>query len=183
MERPARRAPRASQLSRVSFQPRGPDNSQSIVRARSDAGTVDFSGFLEDLFRRSDISCSMFVGMEKLASIVSRIAARLRPADEEIAGADDAAPCEKKPVRGSAGRLPAAEETPDVMAAGVLGKSAPTARGRTAVGACAADRGGFGAQIDGLKARVDSRFVIVGAPAHPGRAIAMPHAQVLPGFY
>lgn len=95
-----------------------------------------------------------------LGNITARIAARLARR-EEIQGAVDAAPGEKKPVRGSAGSLPAAEETPDVMAAGVLGKSAQTIQGRNMVWASATDREEKPALIVGLKARHELKFCIV----------------------
>jgi hypothetical protein len=84
---PARRAPRASQDSRVSCQPRGPDSSQSMSRANSIAGTADFSLNSEGLFGFSYIGRSIMRGMtnaddrsyrtERLGKVLRRVAGKL----------------------------------------------------------------------------------------------------------
>jgi hypothetical protein len=96
---PALRAPRASQLSRVSCQPRGPDNSQSMSRALTDALTADFSAYSEDLFGYSAIGCLMLLGMrndqpketwQTIGDLARALAAKLRATREETGATAEA---------------------------------------------------------------------------------------------
>lgn len=149
----------------------------SMGRARSIAdNAADIAKLPADFDAFTIIKPSMFKPMERLGSIVSRIAAKLRPADEDISGSVDRAPCEKKPAV-DAGRLPANVQSggDDVMAAGVLGKSARAIQGRNMARASAHDREGSGALIVGTEARHESVEIhLVGISPAPGRAIAAP---------
>jgi hypothetical protein len=85
-ESPVFLAPRASQLSRVSFHPRGPDSSQSMSRALTTAVTADFSGNSGRLFGHLGMNASKLLGMTKpnrtetfqsLGEVLRRVAGKL----------------------------------------------------------------------------------------------------------
>lgn len=121
----------------------------------------------------------MLLGMEKLGSIVSRIAARLRPADEEIWTAEGAAARLRERTRATTERkktatpaLGSGESGGQVDPRGA-GKSASTTQGRNVVEASAHDREGSGTLFGGrYSAHTESKFRFAGAVARPGRAVA-----------
>jgi hypothetical protein len=82
-------APRANQLSRVSFHPRLPDMWRNMSRALSVAFTEEFSLRLEEVSDFSDIGGSMLLNMEtrtkrmeRLGAIARRVAGKLIAARE-----------------------------------------------------------------------------------------------------
>lgn len=166
---PTRRAPRASQLSRVSFQPRGPETSQSINRALTDALTADFSLNSERLFGYATIDSSTVLGMTKpipeetwkplwvvLRRVLGGLSAQKHASEKKAA----------RPVES------------DRAASGPTGGSLAEQKGGepTRVGT----RGGFGSPAAGLDDLGDVRrgslgieFAIGGSPRCAGRAVGL----------